>query len=97
MEYEQYEEQFVGGKQFKRKNTKKWCKGKKGREHQPVTKLNNKYTYSNRVPNPCGKVIIWADKVACYHHVVCEKCGKELKFTPDVCPTTGLARKDRAW
>ena len=26
-----------------------------------------------------------------------EKCGKELQFTPDVCPTTGLARKDRAW
>lgn len=93
---EQYEEQFVGPKQFKRKNTKKWCKGKVGREHKPKVELAEKrygYMYSWGKEIKCGDTpYFFLDKnKRCYHHVICENCGKELQYTPKTCPSTGLA------
>lgn len=95
MNPEDYEEQNVGGKQFKRKNTKKWCKGKVGREHVEVIELDEKHYGYRRAWGKeirCGEVMTYypSGRKACYHHVICENCGKELKYKPQTCPTTGL-------
>lgn len=51
----------------KRKNTKKWCKGKEGREHIPVRKAK---VWTNRQTG---------EERLLYTTVVCEKCGKKLR------------------
>lgn len=51
----------------KRKNTKKWCKGKEGREHIPVRKAK----YYNDPRSGERKIL--------YTSVVCDKCGKKLR------------------
>lgn len=58
----------------KKKNTKKWCKGKIGRKHEPVVELNRKYMYGK--VKECTSSKWWG----CYHHEVCKNCGKELKW-----------------
>lgn len=92
MNPEDYEEQNVGGKQFKRKNTKKWCKGKKGREHKPVTELDIKtwgWLFAKNPDLKCGdrRMRLNPFHFWCYHHVVCSVCGKELRYSPEICPT----------
>lgn len=47
-----------------KKNTKKWCKGKEGREHQPIWEENKKYS----IPQS-----IWL----IYR---CTQCNKEIDF-----------------
>jgi hypothetical protein len=92
------EEQFVGGKQFKRKSTKKWCKGVKGREHVPVIELNiARYSWALNKGLVCGERIFRnSTRLTCYHHEVCQNCGKELNYFV-VCPTTGVAQTDNWW
>ena len=79
----------------KRKNTKRWCKGKEGVEHEPVVELNKSLTHLNTIIMEREGVTFcqshsdkqgWMD---CLHHVICSNCGKELKMCPDVCPETG--------
>jgi len=71
----------------KRKNTKRWCKGKPGREHDPKVELNRRiFGYALDNNRECGGKSPLGTKVFCYHHVVCTKCGKELKYRPDSCP-----------
>ena len=73
----------------KKKNTKKWCKGKVGVEHKPVVKINEKILLGRRAN--C-ELFVDNDYVQsfldCDHHVVCEVCNKELQWHPDVCPIT---------
>jgi hypothetical protein len=45
-----------------KKNTRKWCKGKEGKVHQPIWEKNDKYSWSQS---------IWL----IYH---CKECGKWL-------------------
>lgn len=63
----------------KKKNTRRWCKGKIGRKHVLVT------------TRPEGKDCHWVEWqvhgrpndpyrwYACNHQIICEKCGKILK------------------
>lgn len=78
----------------KKKNTKKWCKGKVGVEHEPVVELDKNYGWLDNsgharctVPEPDDDRPLWMN---CTHTVVCKNCEKVLKMHPDVCPTTGL-------
>lgn len=73
----------------KKKNTKKWCKGKVGREHKPVVEMNNKYGRRQCGPSRW----IGANRWLCFHHVVCKNCKKELRFVPKVCPDNRTDRK----
>jgi len=45
-----------------KKNTKKWCKGKEGKVHQPIWEKNDKYSWSQS---------LWL----VYR---CKECGKEI-------------------
>lgn len=54
-----------------KKNTKKWCKGKRGVEHVPV--LREKTYKSNRD----GQIRVM------YRYNECEKCGKHLSYQWD--------------
>lgn len=66
----------------KKKNTKKWCKGKVGVEHEPVIELNTKHMYGSNYGKKCRPDVWWG----CYHHEVCKNCGKELKLFFSSCP-----------
>lgn len=87
MNPEDYEEQFVGPKQFKKKNTKKWCRGKKGVEHQPVVEIDQKRLFGQELE--CRFVKSNGRYLICYHHEVCTVCGKVLRDYLTKCPTTG--------
>lgn len=52
------------GKSRKKKNTKKWCKGKEGVEHKPICKKYNEVKLTN----------LFED----WRLLVCSECGKEL-------------------
>lgn len=79
-----------------RKNTRKWCKGKVGREHQPVVTLDkNMLSLRGRLGKPLCRLPEEGEKhplwLYCSHQVTCEVCEKVLEWTPAVCPTTSLA------
>jgi len=55
----------------KRKDTKRWCRGKEGKEHQPIT--------SRWFNLPCDRY--------CWHRMICSVCGKRLWGMPvPACP-----------
>ena len=62
----------------KRKNRKKWCKGKVGVEHQPVCmdfhKVKNDYTQHQPFKDKCYST---SDH---WRVLVCAVCGKELDW-----------------
>lgn len=60
-----------------RKNTKRWCKGKVGREHQPETVVNHQYTTSNWTE--CHESRWMPNHWSCRHAVQCTVCGKYVK------------------
>ena len=82
IDYSYYDEVERWPHYFKKKNTKEHCKGKPGQEHVPVIELNRKYTFGKR---ECGYATWRKWYYICFHHEVCERCGKELRFTVD-CP-----------
>lgn len=57
----------------KRKDTKRWCKGKVGREH--FTAIQRSQIFG--IDHPCH--VGYMGKWVCYHNVVCTVCGKILK------------------
>jgi hypothetical protein len=65
----------------KRKNTKRWCKGKVGREHQPVIVYDERYL---RWHKECHVAPSWAYRSMkgwyCIHLEVCTNCGKHLRW-----------------
>lgn len=75
----------------KKKNTKKWCRGKVGVEHQPTTCIPK-----NSHRSECyliAKFIRWdhnqrvrEDRWLCLHHIECLMCGKELQRNVKECP-----------
>jgi hypothetical protein len=86
--------------QRRRKNTKRWCGGKEGREHQPETVRHHQYTQPPFDTRECHWWERWAyangervqrkpDTWSCLHAVRCTECGKYLKvFLPkEECPT----------
>jgi hypothetical protein len=71
-----------------RKNTRRWCKGKVGREHSPVVQ-HQKERNGWRKAWTCGprKWGISAGRWGCWHEEVCTTCGKVLRWTlGDECP-----------
>lgn len=68
-----------------KKDTKRWCRGKPGVEHEVETRLERFVT-----PGECGWYIsrrtgkpMW---YRCYHEDVCSSCGKILLRTRKQCP-----------
>jgi hypothetical protein len=59
------------------KDTKRWCRGKEGVEHQPATALD-----TDGYLRPCGPRPEWAREASpgwwCKHRRVCSDCGKVL-------------------
>lgn len=78
----------------RKKDTKRWCKGKPGREHAPVVQLN-RHTMTYQARHACGSddqkwdngdgTYGWLD---CNHVEVCSACGKNLG-SATTCPDTG--------
>ena len=79
-----------------KKNTRKWCKGKVGREHTPeIVVPVNAYTRSVRRNQACHEIGWWdqAEKVwhrdgqwSCAQALVCSTCQKVIKPMVDDCP-----------
>ena len=72
-----------------KKDTKRWCKGKEGREHVPETVESHIWAGMNKV---CGPRPYtggwWGGKWFCRHAIRCSECGKVLKtfLSEDECP-----------
>ena len=70
----------------RRKNTRRWCKGKPGVEHTTTVRLDPRRL--TRYRSQCGVLSWWPHRWWCYHQLVCEKCGKILRYSiPEDCPT----------
>jgi len=82
-----------------KKNTRKWCKGKEGREHKPETVRSTFYNGPLFEKKDChfvthhviknGERVPLPPRWVCYHDVRCTECGKVLEsFLPmEKCPT----------
>lgn len=82
-----------------RKDTRKWCKGKVGVEHQPETVRSPFYNGPIFADKDChwtsykvykrGVPQDFPPKWACYHRIQCSVCFKVLKdwLPTDLCPT----------
>lgn len=70
----------------KKKDTRRWCKGKRGREHTPTTQLVSERNGWRR--GACG-ISLWisAGQWWCRHEEICTTCGKVLRWTLGIdCP-----------
>lgn len=67
-----------------KKNTKRWCKGKVGREHVPEVVINPMWGNPN-----CGESSWWPGRWSCHHMRACKNCGKRIQWALRVteCPT----------
>ncbi len=66
----------------KRKDTRKWCKGVKGRVHVPVV-MKRQSGYASSLD--CRESTWMPDRWMCWHARVCEVCKKVLNFSVE-CP-----------
>lgn len=82
-----------------RKNTKRWCKGKVGRDHTPEVVRHHYYAAPLFADKPCHWQEHWSYRAgeriklrdtrwSCYHAIKCTTCGKYLEQWPpkDMCP-----------
>jgi hypothetical protein len=71
----------------RRKSTKRWCRGKVGREHQPEMILDQRRLggYWGLRCRPFGYDLPGVPNWHCMHIVVCTECGKILDHRPE-CP-----------
>jgi hypothetical protein len=73
----------------KRKNTKRWCKGKVGREHKPVKQWSHLAHYRLARGGPVCTTSSWLSSGwSCYHELACSTCGKILVqfLSKEECP-----------
>lgn len=83
----------------RRKDTRRWCRGHPGREHQPQTIRGSRYGIW---ADKCGPRRGWLRRPAgpwlCWHEIRCQACSKVLVYSfsmkPGQCPDW-LARHDR--
>lgn len=79
-----YPDDEDSGKWHSSKNTKRWCKGKVGREHVPVI-TRNKFSLNTE----CRMIVTkyWNGNERnwwhCHHEITCENCGKMLHFSAE--------------
>lgn len=77
-----------------KKNTRRWCRGKPGTEHQVIL---TKHYWRREEPPPCRR---WPwgrepRRWVCYHVDRCTLCGKILRHYGNDCPDyrpNGVAR-----
>lgn len=62
-----------------KKDTRRWCKGKVGREHTPAIERSHGERYPNG--RPCQRIEGYTWALGCHHHEVCTTCGKILRWT----------------
>jgi hypothetical protein len=74
--------------QRRKKDTRRWCKGKLGRKHKPGI------VFDDRFQRPCAPAPAWAQKLKgwwwmCHHIEICTVCKKHLRwYVPkEECPT----------
>lgn len=70
-----------------RKDRKRWCKGRVGREHTPELVVHHAYTSTMM---QCHKTNwTWSDRWLCRHAYRCTTCGKYTKtwLSREECPT----------
>ena len=81
-----------------KKDTKRWCKGKVGREHDYQIVVDMTHPWAHDGPSdtppkcepyskhyPHRPLSFW-----CNHIMKCSRCGKELYGANFVCPDTGI-------
>lgn len=59
-----------------KKDTKRWCRGKVGVEHEPIVRKRAGYWHDK----PCRGSVVSLDWLACNHEEACVNCGKILKW-----------------
>ena len=69
----------------KKKNSKKWCRGKVGREHVPNITRSNYGSLSKCQPAPWRVVGRYGEtmptkRYLCWHQRSCQVCGKVLEY-----------------
>ena len=80
------------GRRRSRKDTRTWCKGKVGREHQTAVRIPewviSLHARSGKPVPPCGprertmrNGVVQA-YYSCEHRVYCTVCGKDLGLAP---------------
>lgn len=75
--------------QRRRKNTRRWCRGKEGVEHVTEVRLSKDATYraERGMPSTCYRAEWYDRRWWCSHEEVCIKCGKIIRWTlDDDCP-----------
>jgi len=70
-----------------KKNRKRWCKGKEGREHIPTIEFSPMWMSLGR---KCHRDSHW---YGCYHQRVCKTCGKVLEWSIPVSECPDLKRE----
>lgn len=65
--------------QRRKKNTRRWCKGKVGREHVPQIEFDHRYRTKCGPPPAWARRIIWTHDWWCHHIEVCVNCRKHLR------------------
>lgn len=82
----------ITGVPKKRKDTKRWCRGREGREHVLEVRWSNWAQWARSLGRTCyqeAEGTHWrAGKWTCYHEVGCARCGKVLRSTASMydCP-----------
>lgn len=68
-----------------KKDRKRWCKGKVGREHDYQVQVRPN-DWGMRRDKPCKP---WSDRYdwwICKHAMICQNCGRQEDITQDQCP-----------
>lgn len=96
IDYSDYDEQPRRPKS--KKDTRRWCKGKVGREHHGAIIIpKNHYSFAQiNKRDVCFETVKfshWEDGKrvvvpawSCGHSLVCVKCGKHLEWRSKICP-----------
>lgn len=74
------------GKQYKRKKTAKWCKGKVGKEHKYEIVIDHVYANLSLFKDGCGYGKWNNGPWICIHTWECSVCGKKKYLDPEDCP-----------
>lgn len=73
-----------------KKDRKRWCGGRKGREHMPeVTLPPNVPGWKKEYCKPAPDwAVRWGWRIFCDHAIICKSCGRVMG-QPEVCPSLG--------
>jgi hypothetical protein len=82
-----------------KKNTRLWCRGKPGVEHQTGVRLDS---YHEEIDNPCYRLQRWPKNWWCSHQRYCTVCGKIMQVgigrdCPDFTEAVTRFSRRRSW